>query len=69
VNLSEAFIRKYYDLVPDTYRKEYILLNTPFDTIVRRQKRRTKKYIPIQVLESMQNLLEKAEWKNFEWDN
>ena len=69
VNLSEAFIQKYYELVPDTYRKEYILLDTPYPTILERNEKRKGKFIPIQVLESMQNLLEKAEWKNFEWDN
>jgi len=69
VNLSEAFIRKYYDLVPATYQKKYILLDPPFDTILERNSKRKGKIIPIQVLESMQTLLEKAEYKNLEWGN
>jgi len=69
VNLSEAFIKKYYELVPSTYKKEYVLLDTPFNIIMDRNEKRKGKFIPIQVLESMQTLLEKAEYKNFEWDN
>jgi len=69
VNLSESFIRKYYDLVPDTYRKEYILLNTPFNVIMDRNLERKGKYIPLKVLEAMRELKYKEEYKNFEWDN
>jgi len=69
VNLSKAFIQKYYELVPTTYRKEYVLVDTPYSTILERNEKRKGKFIPIQVLESMQTLLEKQEWKNFEWDN
>jgi len=69
VNLSEAFIQKYYELVPDTYRKEYVLLDTSFGTILERNRGRIGKFIPPQVLESMQTLLENAEWERFAWDN
>jgi len=70
VNLSEAFIQKYYNFVPKWYRKEFILLDIDFNTILERNKKRAKKgkFIPAEVLKSMKQLLGKEEFKEFDWD-
>lgn len=67
-NLSKSFIEGFYDLIPMGYKKEIVVLDTDFETILERNQNRENKFIPVEVLESMKELFEKKELESFEWD-
>jgi len=67
-SLSKSFIEGFYDLIPIGYKKEIVVLDTDFKTILERNKSRKDKFIPIEVLENERELFEKKEFELFEWD-
>ena len=67
-NLSKSFIEGFYDLIPIGYKKEIVVLDTDFETILERNQSRKNKFIPVEVLESIKELFKQKEWESFEWD-
>jgi len=65
-NLSNERIEKWLSVVPTDYRKMCISFNLPIDTILERNENRKNKFIPVDVLVSMEENREEIDEEKFD---